>query len=61
MKLKKKEQHIFLKLAEELSELSTEVLKAVNKPHKMNIVEIQDEIIDVLERIDDVKEVLDNG
>ena len=61
MKLKKKEQHSFLKLAEELSELSTELLKAVNKPWKLNMGEIQDEIIDVLERIDDVKEILDNG
>ena len=59
MKLKKKEQHVFLKLVEELNELSTELLHAINKPSKANATEILAEIKDVEDRISAIKDILD--
>ena len=47
MKLKRSEKFIFLKLAEELNELSVELLQSVNKPDKNNWGKICDEISDV--------------
>lgn len=47
MKLNEGDKHIFLKCAEELNELSLELLHAVNKPSKENIGKICDEIKDV--------------
>lgn len=47
MKLCEKDKHIFLKCAEELSELSTELLQSVNKESKNNWGKIFDEIKDV--------------
>lgn len=47
MKLKRSDKHIFLKCSEELTELSLEILHAVNKPNKENMGKIFDEIRDV--------------
>ena len=47
MKLCPKNKYIFLKCAEELSELSTELLQSVNKENKNNWGKIFDEIQDV--------------
>jgi hypothetical protein len=47
MKLCEKDRRIFLKCAEELSELSTELLQSVNKENKNNWGKIFDEIQDV--------------
>tara|TARA_B100001123_G_C15137515_1_gene958032 strand:+ start:45 stop:233 length:189 start_codon:yes stop_codon:yes gene_type:complete len=46
MKLNEEEKHIFLKCAEELNELSVELLQAVNKPNKNNWGKIFDELED---------------
>lgn len=56
MKLKRLEKHIFLKLAEELTELSVELLQAVNKHDKNNWGKICDEISDVENWIAKIKE-----
>ena len=56
MKLKAKEKHIFLKCAEELNELSLELLQAVNKPDKGNWSAIIEEIADVQNWCEKVKE-----
>lgn len=55
MKLNRKDKHIFLKCAEELTELSLELLHAVNKPSKENLGKIFDEIKDVEKYLDFVK------
>jgi len=47
MKLNNEERHIFLKCAEELNELSVELLQSVNKLPKNNWGKICDEIKDV--------------
>ena len=47
MKLDRKSKHHFLKCVEELTELSLELLHAVNKPTKENMGKICDEIKDV--------------
>ena len=47
MKLNAKEKRIFLKCAEELNELSVEILQAVNKPTKGNWSAIVEEMADV--------------
>ena len=39
-------QKIFLKCAEELSELSTVILQQINKPYKNKIKKIREEIAD---------------
>ena len=57
MKLKAKEKHIFLKCAEELNELSLELLHAVNKPNKNNWGKIYDELEDVNEWTKKIREV----
>ena len=57
MKLTSKDKHTFLKLAEELNELSVEILHAVNKPTKGNWSSIVEEMADVQHRWDKVKEI----
>jgi hypothetical protein len=47
MKMNSKEKRILLKCAEELNELSLELLQCVNKPNKDNWNKILEEIIDV--------------
>ena len=57
MKLKAKEKHIFLKCAEELNELSLELLQAVNKPDKGNWSAIVEEMDDVQHWWEKVKKI----
>ena len=57
MKLNDKERYIFLKCAEELSELSKEILQAVNKKNKENFSKITSEIKDVESRFYQIKEI----
>jgi len=57
MKLKAKDKHIFLKCAEELNELSVEILQAVNKPTKGNWSAIVEEMTDVQHWLEKVKEI----
>jgi len=47
MKLNEKEKHIFLKCAEELNELSVELLQSVNKESKNNWGKLFDEVEDI--------------
>lgn len=56
MKLTETKKHIFLKCAEELNELSVELLQAVNKPNKNNMGKICDEIKDVEKYIEIIKQ-----
>ena len=56
--MNEEEKHIFLKAAEELSELSVEVLHAVNKPNKNNQKKIYLEIEDVEKYLLLVKKIL---
>ena len=58
MKLNRTDKHIFLKCAEELTELSLEILHAVNKPSKENVRKIIDENSDVEKYISLVRESL---
>lgn len=55
MKLSRKNKHNFLKCIEELTELSLELLHAVNKPSKENLGKIFDEIKDVEKYVKYVK------
>lgn len=55
MKLNRKNKHTFLKCIEELTELSLELLHAVNKPSKNNLGKINDEIKDVEKYIEYIK------
>tara|TARA_B100001123_G_C14581419_1_gene738355 strand:+ start:355 stop:546 length:192 start_codon:yes stop_codon:yes gene_type:complete len=57
MKLNNKDKHTFLKLAEELNELSVEILHAVNKPTKGNWSAIIEEMADVQHWWKKVKEI----
>ena len=57
MKLNAKEKRIFLKCAEELNELSVEILQAVNKPTKGNWSAIIEEMTDVQHWWKKVKEI----
>ena len=57
MKLKRSDRFIFLKLAEELNELSVELLQAVNKTDKNNWGKICDEIADVENYINKIKKI----
>ena len=57
MKLKRSDRFIFLKLAEELNELSVELLHAVNKTDKNNWGKICDEIADVENYINKIKKI----
>ena len=57
MKLKRSDRFIFLKLAEELNELSVELLQAVNKADKNNWGKICDEIADVENYINKIKKI----
>ncbi len=56
MKLNRKNKHALLKCAEELNELSVELLHAVNKAEKNNWGKICDEIRDVEHWLAKVKE-----
>jgi len=56
MKLTRSEKYIFLKLTEELNELSKELLQAVNKTDKNNWGKICDEISDVENWITKIRE-----
>ena len=56
MKLDRKSKHNFMKCIEELTELSLELLHAVNKPSKENMGKICDEIKDVEKYLSSVKE-----
>tara|TARA_B100000902_G_C27317569_1_gene922317 strand:+ start:2433 stop:2621 length:189 start_codon:yes stop_codon:yes gene_type:complete len=47
MKLDRKNKYNFMKCVEELTELSLELLHAINKPSKENMGKICDEIKDV--------------
>ncbi len=51
MKLNDEQKFVFLKTAEELNELSAELLKAVNKNNKRNLKRIEGEISDVEQRV----------
>lgn len=57
MKLNSENKRIFLKCAEELSELAVELLQSANKPSKNNWGKIFDEIQDVEKYIQLVKAV----
>jgi NTP pyrophosphatase (non-canonical NTP hydrolase) len=57
MKLKSQDKHTFLKLAEELNELSVEILQAVNKPDKGNWSSIVEEMVDVQHWWEKVKKI----
>ena len=57
MKLTDQDKHTFLKLAEELNELSVEILHAVNKPTKGNWTAIVEEMADVQRWWEKVKEI----
>jgi len=58
MILTEKNQKIFLKCIEELSELSLELIHATNKPNKNNLKKIIEEIKDVEKYIKSLKEIL---
>jgi NTP pyrophosphatase (non-canonical NTP hydrolase) len=57
MKLSSKTKHIFLKCAEELNELSLELLQAVNKPNKNNWKSILNELNDVAKWLEEIKNI----
>lgn len=59
MKLNAKRKRIFLKCAEELIELSLELIHAVNKTNKENFGKICDEIKDVEKYLSLIKEDCD--
>ena len=56
--MKAADKKVFLKLVEELSELSVELLQQVNKPNKGRVKKILDEIEDVELRLKPVKKLL---
>ena len=56
--MKAADKKVFLKLVEELSELSVELLQQVNKPNKGRVKKILDEIEDVELRLKPVKRLL---
>lgn len=56
MKLSREYRRSFMKCVEELTELSLELLHAVNKPNKENMGKICDEIKDVEKYLKLVKE-----
>jgi len=55
MKLNRTDKFIFLKGAEELAELSVELLHGANKPTKNNWGKINDEIKDVEKYLEKIK------
>ena len=55
MKLDRKSKYNFMKCIEELTELSLELLHAVNKPNKENMGKICDEIKDVEKYLNEIK------
>lgn len=60
MKLNSETQHNFLKLVEELNELSLELIHAVNKVNKNNLDKISNEIKDVEKYLNILKKYLDS-
>lgn len=58
MKLSDQDKFFFLKCAEELAELSVELLQAVNKPRKNNHKKILLEIQDVEKYFKEIKSIL---
>lgn len=60
MKLNSETQHNFLKLVEELNELSLELIHAVNKVNKNNLGKISNEIKDVEKYLNILKKYLDS-
>jgi|TARA_R110000824_G_scaffold349395_1_gene536270 NTP pyrophosphatase (non-canonical NTP hydrolase) len=60
MKLNEEQRYIFLKCAEELNELSVELLQAVNKPNKNNWEKIFNELKDVNNWVKKLKEIKDD-
>ena len=60
MKLNEEQKHIFLKCAEELNELSVELLQAVNKPNKNNWVKIFNELEDVNNWVEKLRKIKDD-
>ena len=59
MNLDQKSKHNFMKCVEELTELSLELLHAVNKPSKENVGKIHDEIKDVEKYLAHIKKYID--
>ena len=59
MKLSTSNKRMFLKCAEELNELSLEIIHAVNKTNKNNHGKIKDEMTDVEKYLDLLKIFLD--
>lgn len=59
MKLSSEQRHVFMKCVEELSELSVELIHALNKPKKQNEEKIKLEIQDVECYLKKIKEALD--
>lgn len=60
MKLNSETQHNFLKLVEELNELSLELIHAVNKVNKNNLDKISNEIKDVEKYLNILKKYVDS-
>lgn len=58
MKLSDRDKLFFLKCAEELAELSVELLQAVNKPRKNNYKKILSEIEDAEKQIQIIKKLI---
>lgn len=58
MKLSEQDRFYFMKCAEELAELSVELLQTLNKPHKNNHKKILLEIEDVEKYIKEIKTIL---
>ena len=60
MKLNAKEKRTFLKCAEELNELSVELLQAVNKPNQNNLGQINNELTDVKKWLDKLSQCIND-
>ena len=60
MKLSEEQERFFLKLIEEMQELSLELIHAVNKPKKNNQSKILSEIQDVETYIEKVKNTVNS-
>jgi NTP pyrophosphatase (non-canonical NTP hydrolase) len=61
MKLSEEQERFFLKLIEEMQELSLELIHAVNKPKKNNQSKILSEIQDVETYIEKVKNTVNTS
>jgi len=60
MKLSESDLKIFLKAIEEISELSLELIHAVNKPKKRNLKSIEEEMLDVEMAFKPLKNIIKN-